>query len=320
MMAELKGVAPKIPYALTKTLINRALRTICAYHLWSFNLFESAWITPPVVTAGLATVVQGGNTVTFDATATTALTAASSLYSLITQRQFRVGIGGIYNIITWDVPSSTATLDRVYADPSAAGVAYQVYQVYYPAPIQDFLSWISIRNPLLSTFLDTTKNRDWVDAQDPQRTAYSNPTHVLPYGIDNRVGSGTIGFPLFELWGQPISSFTYQTYGIRRGTNLVAPTDTLPFAIGEDLVIAKAKQYAYEWAEANKDTTPQQRSPDFRFLMGKADDEFKALMTQYKRMDREYVNLWFTQRMPWMPLNSYYSTLTGYASTRAPSY
>jgi hypothetical protein len=317
MQAELKGVAPKIPYAYTKTLLNRALRTICAYHLWSFNLFESAWISPSLVNAGLATVVQGSATVTFDATATAALNAASTLYSLITQRQFRIGIGGIYNIISWDT-INTATLDRIYADPSATASAYQIYQVYYPAPMQDFLSWISVRNQQLSASLDTTKDRAWIDAQDPQRSWYLNSTHVVPYGVDNRVGSSTLGYPLFELWGQPIAPYTYQTYGIRRGLPLVNPGDTLPFAIGEDLVIAKAKEYAYEWAEANKDTTPQQRTPDFRFLMGKAQDEFKQLLQQYKRMDKEYVNLWFTERMPWLSSGSFYNTISGYAGTRAP--
>ena len=47
--------------------------------------------------------------------------------------------------------------------------------------------------------------------------------------------------------------------------------DTLPFAVGEDVVIEGAKIKAYEWAEANKGSMPRNAGgTDFRFLIGNA--------------------------------------------------
>ena len=68
---------PKLPFAFTKTLINRAWREIRERNLWSFNLYESAWITPPIVNAGTVACVQGLPTLTFDlVTAVPALLAS----------------------------------------------------------------------------------------------------------------------------------------------------------------------------------------------------------------------------------------------------
>jgi hypothetical protein len=108
-------------------------------------------------------------------------------------------------------------------------------------------------------------------------------------------------------------------YGIRRGTDLAAPTDTVPIQIGEDLVLARARYYAYEWAEANKDQTPRAQGPDFRFLMGQAQDLYTKLLTKYRRQDKEFVNNWFTARQlgAASQLFGYYNTLAGVAGPYA---
>ena len=96
MQAELRGSVPKLPFAFTSTLINRAYKTIRNANLWSFQLFESSWITPPLINTGTVTAAQGSSALTFDATAITAINAAQALstYSLITQRQFRNSAAG----------------------------------------------------------------------------------------------------------------------------------------------------------------------------------------------------------------------------------
>ena len=45
LVAELRGCVPKLPYAYSKTLVNRAWKTVRESGLWSFNLFTSAWAT-----------------------------------------------------------------------------------------------------------------------------------------------------------------------------------------------------------------------------------------------------------------------------------
>lgn len=324
MFSEVRGAVPKLPIAYARTIVNRAWRTIRESHLWSFNIFEGAWIAPPTVNAGTATVVQGTNTVTFDATAAAALNAASTAYSLITQRQFRIGISGIYNLIAWD-GVSIATLDRIYADPSAAASPYLIYQAYYPAPMQDFLTWISVRNLIMPLELNTLMTRGWVDATDPQRTWVGWPTHVIPWGIDNRgagttTPSATLGYPLFELWGQSVTPYTFAYYGLRRGVDLAAPGDTLPLQVPEEMVIALAKKDAYAWAEANKDTQPRSTGPDFRFLMASVEADYKRLLIQYRRQDKEFIDSYFSVREPNLAHRAagIYNTLTGYASTGYP--
>ncbi len=320
MVAELRGSVPKLPYPFARTLVNRAWRVVRESNLWSFQLFESSWISPPSEQSGKCAVTQGLPDIVFDATARAALLAdqIAQPYSLFTQRQFRVGIGGIYNIISLDanfVTNGQATLDRPFADATNAAAAYIVYQLYYPAPMEDFLVWMSVRNPQMFIDLDLTTTREQIDAMDPQRSWYQFPTRVVPWGRDTRVGSATLGWPLFELWGQPVAPFVYQCYGIRRGTPLVAPADTLPTPVSEELVLFKAREYAYEWAEANKDTVPRAQGPDFRFLLKQMQDDFRGSLTLYRKQDKEFVNNWFAARRGQLGGRGlgYYNTISGTA-------
>ena len=122
---------------------------------------------------------------------------------------------------------------------------------------------------------------------------------------------------LFELWGQPQYLLPYIIYGVRNGTNLVNDADTLPVAIGEDFVMARAKYYAYEWAEANKGDLARMSGPDYRFLMGAAEAEFTKLGREYRRNDRELVDNWIVRRQCSYPSESegaYYNAYAGVAS------
>ena len=324
MLAEIRGCVPKIPISYCGTLVNRAWRLVRESNLWSFNLFDSSWITPPVEQAGTCAVQQGFPTIVFDPIATAALIADqfAQPYSLLTQRQFRVGVGGIYNIISLDAnfaANGIATLDRPFADPSNAAAAYFVYQLYYPAPFLDHRAWLSVRNPQMFIDLDLITTRAKVDSLDPQRSWYQFPTRVLAFGRDTRPGSATLGFPLFELWGQPVAPFVYQCYGIRNGVDFSAPSDTVPQPLGEDIILAKARTYAYEWAEANKDMSPRSSGPDFRFLMAQSDAEFKRLLILYRKEDREFVLNWFISHRDALGGRGlgYYNTLAGFAGPYA---
>jgi len=302
MQAELRGSVPKLPFSYAKTLINRAWRHVRESHLWSFNLFQSSLVTPPLVSSGTVTTTQGLSTVTFDSVALAALNASESITSLVTQRQFRPGaypgIAGIYSIIAFDPIGGVATLDRPMDDATATGTSYSVYQAYYVPPMQDFLTWLSVRNLSWSNSLDLTMTRQELDTKDPQRSLYSTPSAIVALGTDQRgagtpTPSATLNYPMFELWGQPVAPYTYQCYGIRRGTELVNPTDTIAPQVGQSCVMAKARQYAYEWAEANKDMSPRSQGPDFRFLMAQAEAEYKKDLIMYRRQDKEFVDNYY---------------------------
>ncbi|MGH7182588.1 MAG: hypothetical protein ACREJN_11500 [Nitrospiraceae bacterium] len=299
MYTELKGTVPNISATFCKTLINRGWQDVRRQNLWSFQVYDSNWITPALLNTGLATAVQGSPTITLNATAAAALIAALAIngtYNPIIQRQFRIGISTVYNIIAFD-GVVTLTLDRGYQEASVAGAAYQIYQVYYPAPFQDHLLFVSVRDMVNFTDLITTKSRIWLDEQDPQRTWYYFPTHVVFYrnGTDT-ANALTYKFPIFELWGVPLSNRSYQLYGIRRGVDLVANTDTLPACITEEVVIEAAKIRTYEWAEANKGALPRNQGPDFKFLMGEAKLRYGQLFKKLRQQDRETVDNWFSIR------------------------
>lgn len=297
MYSELRGSVPKIPLALCKTLTNRAWRDIRRQNLWSFQIYDSNWISPGLVNSGLATAVQGSDQVVLDATAAAALIASNTSYSPVTLRQFRIGTSTVYNINAFD-NVLTLTLDRGYQESSTGGpVAYNIYQCYYAAPYQDHLTFVSVRNMTFPSDLFLDKNREWLDEVDPQRTYWQWPTHVLFYRTGNDVGNmATYQYPMFEMWGPPLSNYSFQLYGIRKGTDLVANTDTLPPCIGEDAVIALAKVFGYEWAEANKGSLPRNQGPDFKFLMGESMAQYTRLYKDMRRQDRETVDSWFSIR------------------------
>jgi len=333
MQAELRGAVPKLPFSFTKTLINRAWTVIRDSDIWSFQLYESSWRSPAVVTTGTVTVVLGSDTVQFDAAATAAINQSQldCPTSLITQRQLRPGtssgVSQIYNLIQYDQITGSATLDRTYFDNSGTNISYQLYQLYYPAQFQDHKTWISVRNMSMYMWLGVTMERAELDMIDPQRSIYQFPSQVVPYmtdargqGTDN--ASATLGFPLYELWGQPVNPFVYATFGRRLGDDLVNPTDTLPVQVGEDCVIARARMYAYEWAESNKDLSPRSTGPDFRFLYGAAAAEYKDRMTKYRQQDKDFVDAWFSIRgINWFGQNyGAYNTLLGVSTVYGGNY
>jgi hypothetical protein len=238
MASELTGVVPKLSYDYAKTLVNRSWRDVRRKNLWSFLLFESNWTSPALINSGAVAVTQGQNTVTFNATASAAITAAAlQPPSQIIQRQFRVGIGTIYNIWAIDTTVPTAvvlTLDRNYQEPTNASTPYTILQCYYASLVPDFWTWISVRDIVNFNDLITTVKRAQFDLWDPQRTLWYIPTHVAPYELDLNPASSTYQYQLFELWGQPQYVLTYQLYLLRKGQDLVNPNDTLPPQIGED--------------------------------------------------------------------------------------
>jgi hypothetical protein len=193
-----------------------------------------------------------------------------------------------------------ATLDRPYQEPSGAAVGYSIFQCYYASPVQDFKGWAAIRDMINYNDLFFHQSRAWVDIRDPQRTWYQIPTHVVYYQNDMNPQSSTFGWPMFELWGPPTYVLTYQLYGYRKGFTtvngidqaLVNPADSLPSALGEDCVMAKARSYAYAWAEANR-----QKGDVGNFLQLKREDEaeFKRLYRDYRRDDMAMVNAFHTK-------------------------
>lgn len=296
MIAEVRGSVPKFPRDLAKTFVNRAWADLRRKNLWSFLLYEGNWVAPAPVSAGLATTVQGASTVTLNATAAAALNASITAVTPATVRQIRFGYQTVYNIWGWDTVSQL-TLDRSMQEVGQVNVTFSLYQAYYPAPVADWWSFISVRDfvNFIDLYTDRYTRAD-LDEMDPQRTWYAFPTDVVPYQTNQNPVSPFYQRQMYELWGAPQSNLVYQIMGLRKGTPLVNPTDTLPPQVGEDCVVALAKSYAYEWAEANKGDSPRNQGPDFKFLIGQSAATYKRLFQEYRKTDREIVDNWFSNR------------------------
>ena len=328
MTAELVGVVPNIPPDYAKTIVQRSFSDIQRKNLWSFLVFESNWTSPGIVNAGNVNVTQGNNQAVFNATAANAVGNIGLIPSSVTQRQFRVGVGTIYNIWAWD-GNNTATLDRPYQEPTANNSSYQIYQCYYVSPVSDFWQWLTIRDMVNWNDLIVNKPRSFIDLKDPQRTIYYIPTHCVPYQTDRNPASQTFGYPMFELWGQPNFVLPYQLYGLRKSWTFSAAGDNLPPQIGEDCVMSLSRYYAYQWAEANwkKEWGPK---PNFAFLMkeevsnnrrGQGTGLFNRLYGEYRMQDRATMdNYRALLRRVWSfpSLDGSYSSIAGVASPGSP--
>lgn len=331
MAAELTGLSSQIPFDFAKTLVNRARADTYRKNLWSFLLFEANWVSPPIINTGQVQVTQGSKTVVFNGAAATAINAVgiTVLPVPVTQRQFRVGIGTIYNIWAYD-GVNTATLDRPYAEATSAATSYQIYQCYFASPVQDFKTWLSIRDIVNFNDLILNKTRAWADQRDPQRSIYYIPTHALPYTIDLNPASPTYQNQMWELWAQPTFLLTYQLWGVRKGVDFVNPGDSLPPQLGEDCIMALAKYYAYQWCEANWQPSWGKVKPNYAFLMNQlvnnnprhgGPGEYNRLYSEYRLQDREAVNNFMStlrRQWTWPSVEGWYSSIPGVASPGAP--
>ena len=103
---ELLGV-PGTNFGLVRTKINEALQLIQDECVWSFQLQTGGWLATGLLggtangylSPGSITVTPGQNTITGDAAATAAWTAAVPYPPLLTQKQIRVPYYSLYNII-----------------------------------------------------------------------------------------------------------------------------------------------------------------------------------------------------------------------------
>ena len=299
MADELTGEVPGLDLDLAVTKVREAWHDVRKLRGWSFQFGSGGFSTPGQVNQGTVSVSFGSPTVTADAVATTQWAGASQFGSLLSQRQFRIGGGTIYNIIAYQVVGGFGqlTLDRPYTDSlsTTTGLSYLIYQVYYATPVKGFTRYLAIRDMTNVRWLNVNadyEQRRSTDMADPQRQIYENPLMILPYQTDQRPGSSTLGYFQYEMYPQPIAPYTYQTWWMWDGPDLVAMTDELPEPITEKLVKKLALVDGYQWAEANKDPqNPRGSGADFRFLMPKAQKDYDNELIACRVNDREKVNV-----------------------------
>lgn len=288
-----------IPMPLVQTILNEALLTIYDSLIFSFQMGESGWLTPGLLfatqlqSAGTITTTSYGTTIVGDATAAAAWVAYSGL-PLLTQCQIRVPLYSLYNIIAFD-GVNTFTIDRPWTEPPGTGQTYMVYEAYFAAPFADFKRFLEIRDTTNAAPLDYwSLSRSDLSIKDPQRANFDQPGYVVPYEVDNRTGSATFGYMLYELWPHPLSVLPYTLSWLRRGSALVNPADTVPPPLTEDLVKWKAKQDFYLFKESQKgDGVARGSGADWRFLAQEAEKKYLSRLKIAADRDRDLAALYF---------------------------
>lgn len=317
---------PGITSDYAKVLINEALGYIYDSQMWSWQLQVAGWLTPglqfpvgPGNSTGTITTTSFQNTVTGDATASAQWLAylTGGKLPLFTQFQIRNPSYSLYSIVSVNQTNPAAivlTLDRPWMEPGGAGQSYMIYQAYFPVPVTDFKRFFAIRDTTNNAPMDywnyTQKD---LSSIDPERTIFDEPSYVVPFQPDQRVGSALFGSMLFELWPHPLEVLPYTFNFLRRGPLLVNAGDTLPYPLTEEAVLWRAKVCAYVFKEAQKGEEMQRGSgADWRYLAEAATEEYKAIIKPVKMTDRGLCDLYFSRISPgFMNGGEPYSTQTG---------
>jgi hypothetical protein len=316
-----------MPFPLAVTKINEALGFIYDAQQWSFQLKEDNWLTPGLLfpsgvpqSIGTITATKYSPTIVGDTLASAQWQAyvAAGTRPLLTQVQIRTMPYSLYNIIAFD-GVNTFTLDRNWMEPDGSGLAYAVYQAYFPAPVADFKRFIEIRDTTMAAPLDYwSKTRVDLALEDPQRLIANIPSHVIPYEQDARPNSPTLGYMLYELWPHPWSSLPYTFSYERRGPLLNMPADTLPYPFTEEFVKWKAKERGYLWKATQKpqgDVKQAENLGVWQFLAGAAAAEYERVRHDIARRDEDFCMLWMRRFVRRAELGGWrgepFATITG---------
>lgn len=302
MFTEITELVPAVSRIRAKKLINRAFKIAQDSSLWSFQLGQGGFSTPALTTAGTISAVLGSNTLTGDAVASAAWTALP-LYWAPTLQQIRAQGFSIYSIIAMDTTNPNAvvlTLDRPFVDPLPffTGVGYQMFQAYIPAP-KGFKRWLTIADMFNCWALDIWTPRRTVDLDDPARLYTSNPSMALGLGQDNRgagttTPSATLGQQLYELYPNPQTEISYQTYFVADYPPLVNNEDTLPAPLDEEVITQKALTWAYRDAEGRRDIMAAKGSTgNYLGLKKSSEEDFLTRLKTLRLLDRDAVDSYF---------------------------
>ncbi len=254
-----------------------------------------SYVTPILDNGGLGT---GGSvlvTVDVDGTVTTPQPALITPGSGYTSPYIAFNQGG--TPATFSVQQiAVLTIDRPWMEPAQVNSNYLAYQAYFPAPA-GLKKWLAIR--------DTTNNEpmDWwtytqVDLSeiDPQRTDFSQPEYVVPYGPDTRQGSATFGQMLYELWQGPLTVLPYTYQCEAAWPALSNPNDTVPYPLTEELLKFRTYEVVSLWKEMQKgDEMERGSGANWQFLAKAYREEYQSRLKIISLVDRQLCDLYFTR-------------------------
>jgi hypothetical protein len=219
------------------------------------------------------------------------------------------GTSATFNVVL----NAIILLDRPWMEPNQYFSPYLAYQAYFPM-LPGFKRIFAIR--------DTTNNNsmDWwsktqldLANDDAERTIFDQPYYVVPFEMDNRQGSATMGQMLYELWPHPITELPYTFHIQCNWPALVNPNDTVPYPLTEELVKMRAYEMLALWKESQKgDDMERGSGTNWQFLAKAYREEYTNRLKECRIMDRHLVDLYFQKARTTPPYGGEpYSTIKG---------
>lgn len=206
------------------------------------------------------------------------------------------------------------TIDRLWTDPQVIAGGYMIYQAYYPLPA-NFRRFYGVRDTTNNNEMDTWSYTQLDLARiDAERTVFDQPLYVVPFQIDNRPGSATLGNWMVELWPHPLSTLPYTFICQCLWPPLQNPTDTLPYPLTEELVRQRAYEMCCLWKAGQVgDDMERGSGANWAFLVKAYHEEYKDLLRQIRIVDKQLTDLYFTRANTTPPpgYQDGYATLTG---------
>lgn len=286
------GDIPALDQFRAQDFINYGWRDIRESRRWSFLTAESSFDIPDEITTGTASVTQFSDVVVGDVTAR-AVWDVLGLNIPITDRQFRVGTGPLYQIIAYDsVGDSTANpwningdpgalqLDREYKEATDADETYQIYKAYFSPPPTDFLAFTSVKDIQNGRNLRLDLTRDDLNRRDPMRQSFGNPNYVAMGKAD---AAGEIKI---ELWPHMLTAYSLVVEYERAGADFTA-TESLPLVIPESLLMERALCYACRWANDNRNRYDALKGINWTVNIATHELNYKQQLMAIKIVDEE---------------------------------
>jgi len=232
--------------------------------------------------------------------------------------------GGVPNPPVFTVPTGTSAtfnvvnnaiilLDRPWMEPMQFQASYMAYQAYFPMP-PGYKRTFAIRDTTNNNSMDWwTKTQIDLANDDAERTIFDQPYYVVPFQMDTRQGSTTMGQQLYELWPHPITELPYTFHVQANWPLLVNPGDILPYPLTEELVKMRATEMLALWKEMQKgDEMERGSGTNWQFVMTASRAEYLNRMKECRIMDRHLMDLYFTKARTTPPYGGEpYSTVKG---------
>lgn len=263
--ARLRGELDIIPSASSRDRIKDALRDIYDMQDWGC-LFTDTYIRTPAQILGTANVTEFSKDIIVDVATATLIDAITVDQVPIVERQIRiltpvqVDRAFYYNIVNWETSTNTLTVDIPYQDITATNIQISIIKVFYSAPqidigitqspnvVTDFKRFEYIISPIFNRRLCLDVTSQQLNNVDPSRIRYGDPHAIITHSYDIN------GYPRFELYPYPIFERILRIRYLRNGvTKELKDADQIPNVFSQELILAKAKQKAYEWAMVNQE-------------------------------------------------------------------